>query len=79
MASKWLFSGTSPITPVITYLNESAPILRVLSMGFSFPKSFFAVVSEITTLWGVLRRLLLSPLSSGIEKISKKAESAFIT
>ena len=42
--------GTSAITPVTIYLTESEPILRGLSVGFSFPKILFAVDSERTTL-----------------------------
>jgi hypothetical protein len=78
LASKWEFPGTSPITPVTIYLTVSEPILTALSIGFSFPKIFFAVDSANTTLCGAFRRFFGSPFKTGIEKILKNEESASI-
>ena len=47
-------------------------------MGLSFPNILFAVDSDRTTLYGALRRLFGSPFKTGIEKKSKKEESASI-
>jgi|GEM_PF-3295842 len=78
VALKCEFEGTSSIMPETTYLIESDPIFIVLSIGFTFPKIFLAVVSDKTTLWGLLSRFFGSPFTTRIVKKLKKDESASI-
>src|SRR4030042_1920168 len=73
--AKKYFGNEDPIGKILMVNNKYEFTIKILPIGSSFPKYFFAVSSVRTVENGSVRSVCLSPLISGNENIEKKDSS----